>query len=451
MFAHLLAHANEPSPRPEAIRNQTGKFALVIGNSNYQGFNRNLKNPSHDAELMSSTLTQLGFDVRMHLDLSRSEMSQHITEFATSLPAGATSLTFYAGHGVQIGGASYLMPVDIQLSSEQNVQLRAFPLRRLLDDVSASAASVNIVVLDACRDNPFQPPPPVRYRSAGPMGLAKVQAPRGTFLAYSTQPGQLAADGTGINSVYTDALAKTLLEPGLRLEDIFKKVNTLVRNKTRDDQIPWYESSVTESYFFLPPDDITVIGGARTKNNTARNIEKKRSISIPPQPPLWFMHMSDYEWSKLDREIEQRAKRLDSEQLAEQLQLAESGNVVAMTTVGLAFSEDVRSVNTRTGGFLPINPHIKPNLQTALEWTQKAAQQGFPIAQTLLAEMYIVGQGVRRNPAEANRLLALAAKSKYPRAKIGLVQSAPMQHKAFDPKLVDDAFKSIIRSMQPPP
>lgn len=442
LAGHLGAQEVQPPVLPDVQRNQTAKYALVIGNSQYQGFNRSLKNPANDARLMAKTLTRLGFEVQTSLDVTREQMAEQVARFARELPAGATSVLFYAGHGIQIGGASYLMPVDIQLSSEQGVQQRAYPLRRMLDELGAARSAVNIVVLDACRDNPFQPPPPVRYRSTGPMGLAKVQAPRGTLLAYSTQPGQLAADGRDPNSVYTTALASTLLEPGLTLEDVFKKVNTLVRNTTRDDQIPWYESSITQNYYFLPPPDTRVVAGASPRQSGGIP-GKKRSdrLTTRQQPQLWYMGMTDAQWSEMDWQIQQRVRHMTEDEIPEMTQLAQAGNVIAMTTLGLLYEQGVdKTLNSKTGAV----SRTGGNNTLARHWFQMGADEGFPIAQTLLAESW---HGAGRTK-DALSLLQKAAKANYPRAKLNLFQLSAHQ-KTAEPALLLDAFKSMVRSTQP--
>lgn len=443
LAGHLGAQEVKPPVLPDAQRNQTAKHALVIGNSQYQGFNRSLKNPANDARLMTQTLTRLGFEVQTSLDVTREQMAEQVARFARELPAGATSVLFYAGHGVQIGGASYLMPVDIQLSSEQSVQQRAYPLRRMLDELGAARSAVNIVVLDACRDNPFQPPPPVRYRSTGPMGLAKVQAPRGTLLAYSTQPGQLAADGRESNSVYTAALASTLQESGLTLEDVFKKVNTLVRNTTRDDQIPWYESSITQSYYFLPPPDTQVVAGTSPRHGGAAP-GKKRSESIANRhpPKLWYLGMTDAQWSEMDWQIQQRVRHMTDDEIPEMTQLAKTGNVIAMTTLGMLYEQGVSKIRdsktgaiSRTGG----------NNTLARHWLQMGADQDFPIAQTLLAESFHEAGRTK----DALILLQKAARANYPRAKLDYLQLSTTD-KGVDPEKLMDAFKSMVRSTQAP-
>lgn len=420
MLRPVQAQVAEARPS-ENQRNQTRKFALVIGNGQYQGINRALKNPAQDARLMSETLLKLGFEVQTHLNLSRADMSQRVSAFAAALPAGATSLVFYAGHGLQINGASYLMPVDIQLSSEQNVQLRAYPLRRLLDEVSSAASAVNIVILDACRDNPFQPPPPVRYRSQGPMGLARVLAPRGTLLAYSTQPGQLAADGAGANSTYTATLAKTLLDPGLSLEDIFRKVNTLVRNASQDDQIPWFETSLTDPYFLLPPQGTSVIAGRSLSAgaSTRGRQEPRRSGAVGDAtlPTLWFLGMQAHELGKLQANMDRQLDEADADAdaIAKWQQQAEGGNVVAMTLLGRLYLRGAPELQQPA-------PKVAGQKAMALQWLQKAADQHFPIAQAELAWLYRTSEGGSQDLPRARDLLEKASKARYRRAEMDLLE-----------------------------
>ena len=431
------------------------KYALVIGNATYEGNRRSLKNPAQDARLMADTLRKLGFEVRLHTDLGRNQMSNAVAEFADALPEGATAFVFYAGHGMQIGGASYLIPVDMVVTSEQSVPLRAYPLKTLLERVSAAKSAVNVVVLDACRDNPFQPAPPVRYRSLNNLGLAPIQAPRGTVVAYSTQPGQLAADGQDKNSVYTAALAGVLLEPRLALEDIFKKVNALVRNKTRDDQIPWYESSLTDEYFFMPPAGVTVVPGRITQVAATETGAKtrKRGGADPAESNaeplrLWYLKMSDAEWSEVDWEIQQRVKRLTEDEIPLLKHQAEGGNVIAMTTLGMAHLEGVsKATDPATGKVM----RYQANNTLAHQWLQRATKEGFPVAQAVLAELYYKGQGVQRDRKEALRLTQLAAKANYPRANLNLMQMNMEKSGQVDRQSAAAAWESVMRAVIPEP
>ena len=434
----------------EMVVSPMAKHALVIGNGNYLPGKHSLKNPTNDAKLIGETLTKLGFTVKQVLDADRAQMVSAVAEFADQLPAGAISFVFFAGHGMQIGGASYLLPVDIQVNTEQSVPLRAYPLKRLLERISASKASINMVVLDACRDNPFQPAPATRYRGFSDLGLAPIIAPRGTFVAYSTSPGQLAADGKNANSVYTATFARALLEPKMPLEQIFRKVGDQVRKITLDDQIPWFESSVNEDFYFLPPDGVKVLAGRSLRVADAIKqspVKGQRSVQStgPSKDPLWYRTMGDYEWSKLDFDIQQRVKYMTRDEVPLMEHRANGGSVVAQITLGLFWREGALRISTSGGGEVH---RYQANNTKAVVWLRKAAAAGFPIAQTELGEMLFRGHGLNRDPSEARRLLESASEANYPRAKLDLLQINMEEGKssATDMKSVMD---SVIRGLIP--
>lgn len=394
------------------------RYALVIGNSNYVGASRRLKNPPNDAKIMAQSLRRLGFKVVEHYDLNRSGLAKTVAEFSESLPSGSMSLVFYAGHGMQISGSSYLIPVDMQVTSEQSVPIRAYPLRSLLEQVSAGKSSVNVVVLDACRDNPFQPASSAKYRNFTNLGLAPIQAPRGTLVAYSTAPGQLAADGTGDNSVYTEALAKVLLEPELTLEQIFKKVGDQVRRKTLDDQIPWFESSLVEEFFFTPPKGIAVRPGrplspkAPALAKQGRGIESSEHGGSRAEDLVWYRTMADDEWLQLEHEIQQRALAVDADNLALMVHKAGGGSVILQTALAKALLRDSPSEPA---------PVLASKQIEAERWLRRASDAGFPIAQLELSQW--IGQG-RLKPSfagEAEELLAKAGRTGYPRALLAKI------------------------------
>lgn len=394
------------------------KFALVIGNGNYSGNRRKLKNPVNDSRLIAQNLRKLGFDVKQSTDLDRGRMITVVSEFADRLPEGATALVFYAGHGMQIGGASYLVPVDMIVTSEQSVPLRAYPLKTLLERLSASKSSINIVVLDACRDNPFQPETSIRYRSFNNLGLAPMQAPVGTVVAYSTSPGQLAADGQDANSVYTAALAAVMLEPKLSIEAMFKKVGVQVRNKTQDDQIPWFESSLSDEYFFLPPDGVTIGAGRTQPLDDARLGRKLKRREVDQSgydlvSDLWYLNLSESEWIHVDEEIQQRIQRMTRDDVPLLEHKATGGNVMAQTTLGRYWLANSPLMTTSVT--VEADQHDMP--MKARVWLRKASNAGFPIAQTELARLYFTGTGGPRDLKESQRLLMLADTAHYAKAR----------------------------------
>lgn len=408
-----------------AAGNAVEKFALVIGNRDYPNREGSLANTIRDTELMSQSLRKLGFAVTERSNLTRSQFLAEVSGFAERLPEGATAVVYYAGHGMQVGGASYLQPTDMALTSEQSVPVKAYPVKMLLERLAASKSAVNVVILDACRDNPFQPRGAVRYRSFADLGLAPVQAPRGTLVAYSTAPGQLAADGKEGNSVYTAALAKTLLEPRLELREIFERVANQVRKRTLDDQIPWYETSLTEKYYFLPPEGVTVVAGKPFQVADAGRQDsgaRRGGLAGGPvldRPLYWFDTLSPNEWSQLDWEIKQRARRLTADELPALEHKASGGNLVAQTTLGLSYRDGIEKAAEPASG--KIMRYNASNTK-ALKWLRKAAEAGFPVAQVELGEMHYSGHGVDRDLGESLRWIERAASVDYPRARLDLIQ-----------------------------
>lgn len=235
MVLPMQAHAEEEQ-----------RIALVIGNGDYKV--APLRNPANDANLMAATLTELGFEVSLHTDMDRRGMRRAIADFGKSLEeaqGNAVALIYYAGHGVQINGANYLIPVDAEIFAEVDIEIEGIDASKMLNTMAWSDSRMNIVILDACRNNPFV----VSSRSSAG-GLARMDAPTGTLLAYSTGPGMVAEDGTGRNSPYTQALARAMKQPGQKVEDVFKRVRVSVLDRTNDRQVPWESSSLVGDFYF---------------------------------------------------------------------------------------------------------------------------------------------------------------------------------------------------------
>ena len=222
--------------------------ALVIGNSNYAHAGI-LRNPVNDAKAIGSTLQQLGFQVETLINASQPEMDQAIRKFGRQLQGNnGVGLFYYAGHGMQINGENYLLPVEINPSTEADVRYRGVPVGQLLGQMEAADNGMNIVILDACRTNPF-----ARSFRSSRRGLAQMTAPAGTFISYATAPGKEADDGAGDNGLFTAKLLKHMKTPGLKLEEVFKLVRSDVQRESNDKQVPWDSSSVTGEFFFLEP------------------------------------------------------------------------------------------------------------------------------------------------------------------------------------------------------
>ena len=228
----------------------TSRVALVVGNGGYDGKkNSRLDNPVNDAELMAKTLERVGFQVTLVTDADQAKMKASIKEFGKRLiRAGQDSvgLFFYAGHGAEAKGQNYLIPIGADIEIEMDYETDGVPASWMLSRMGAARNRLNIVILDACRDNPLQ----AIYRS-GSTGLAPMNAPSGTLIAYSAAPKQKAKDGDGKNSPYTEQLAKFLVEPGLKVEDVFKRVRVAVEAMTNEEQTPWENSSLRGDFYFV--------------------------------------------------------------------------------------------------------------------------------------------------------------------------------------------------------
>ncbi len=225
------------------------RFALVIGNSKYKSVSP-LANPARDAQSVAVLLKDAGFQVTAALDLDKASMSKVVRFFTTSIaekPENTVALIYFAGHGVQVDGENFLIPVDATIAREADVPLEAVRLGDLMSMIETVRAKTRIVILDACRDNPF-----ADIAKTAPRGLALVNAPAGTLLAYSTSPGHTADDGSAGHSPFAQALLKSAREPGLPIETALKNVRLAVHGATGGRQTPWEVSALTEPFAFFP-------------------------------------------------------------------------------------------------------------------------------------------------------------------------------------------------------
>jgi hypothetical protein len=229
------------------------RLALVIGNSAYTHAPK-LQNPANDAADMAAVLRRIGFEVVHGVNLDFSGMRDVIRTFSLQMAGSNVALLFYAGHAVQIDGKNYLAPIDVQLDTIADIDLRTINLDVVLRTMEAEQRT-NIVFLDACRDNPMARDLARRLGTRSlqdTRGLAQVAAPVGTLIAYATQPGNVAFDGAGRNSPFTSALLNTIEQPGLPLGEVMIAVRNDVLRSTNGKQVPWDHSSLTGQFFFVP-------------------------------------------------------------------------------------------------------------------------------------------------------------------------------------------------------
>jgi uncharacterized caspase-like protein len=266
-----VAAAGQPAATPGAVAGFVApekRIALVIGNSRYAA--KPLDNPENDAQLIAASLRQLGFEVATHLNLNVREFRRVLREFSRRIQEeDAVAVLFYAGHGVQIDGRNYLLPVDVNLRDEEEVKDESVDIEDVfLSRLDRARAPVRILILDACRDDPFRTKTR-NIRAAG--GLAEMNA-RGALIAYAAAPGATAEDGPeGTNSVYTKHLATEIFAEGVEVEQMFKNVRVKVLRDTNQRQVPWVNTSLTVNFSFNPGS-----GPVTSREELARAEENRR-------------------------------------------------------------------------------------------------------------------------------------------------------------------------------
>ena len=229
---------------PALAANAEPRVALVIGNAAYPA--APLRNPANDANAIAARLRAMGFEVTLRTNVTQREFTRAASQFGQALKPGSVALFYYAGHGMQVRGRNFLIPVDADIQSEASARSESVDLDLVLEQLGPSRLSM--VILDACRNNPFEG----KFRTARGSGLAQVDAPKGTLLAYATAPGKVASDGEGVNGLYTAELLKAMEIPGAKVEEVFKAVRVNVIKATAGEQIPWESSSLTGDYYFKP-------------------------------------------------------------------------------------------------------------------------------------------------------------------------------------------------------
>lgn len=273
------------------------RIALVIGNSSYSHVPK-LDNPANDAKLMARTLKSVGFELvggGPQLNLDKEHFDSVVQKFGRRTRGADVALFYYAGHGLQANGANYLVPVDANPVRQADMQFQMLNASLVLQELEESGTKLNIIILDACRNNPFAGS---KLRSMVG-GLAQMRAPEGTVISYATQPGNVAQDGTNGHSPYTRALATMISRPGLHLFDTFNQVGLAVKRATNGEQEPWLATSPIEGSFSFDhasasakpgdvvasleaaPKDASSIKEARSPSRgfTSQDLQKVRSIA----------------------------------------------------------------------------------------------------------------------------------------------------------------------------
>jgi hypothetical protein len=264
------------SASAETIEGGGRRIALVIGNADYEF--APLRNPVNDARAMTAALKSLGFTVTSLENSSQAAMKKAIDDFGETLHAAGKNtvgLFYYSGHGMQVRGRNYIIPVGSNIRSEKQVEYESVDVARALEAMEDAGNSLNIVVLDACRDNPFS-----RNSRAAAGGLAMLDAAAGTLIAYATSPGRTAADGSGSNGLYTGQLVRHMRTPGLKLEEVFKRVRNDVERASEGKQVPWESSSLRGDFYFSG--------------------DSKQVAAVSPGAPSRMLDAEEVEWKAME-------------------------------------------------------------------------------------------------------------------------------------------------------
>jgi uncharacterized caspase-like protein len=315
----ILFACNEPIKKgfdiiPETPPEQTQtiskkRVALIIGNADYKF--APLKNPVNDAEDMDASLKKLGFDVIFLKNASYESMETGIKKFKKKLGNDVIGLFYFSGHGVQYEGMNYMIPADISEPTISKIKYRSIPIEYVLSNMEETNNQVNIIILDACRNNPFK-----NGTRTVRKGLAQITALSGSLIAYATSPGEVAEDGVGRNSPYTKYLKKFILEPNLFIERVFKKVLISVKKETKERQTPWVSTSLSEDIY---------LGGTTKKKQTEEDKKGKQEPLAEEEKKRERERLAEEE-KKRERLAAEKAerKRRQQEQIQQQEQTASS-------------------------------------------------------------------------------------------------------------------------------
>jgi TPR repeat protein len=349
------------------------RLALVIGNGAY--LKSPLRNPVNDARAMGGTLQSLGFEVVLRENVSYKDMRRTIIEFGARLREGGVGVFYYAGHGVQVSGRNYMMPVDAVIEGEAEVSVEAVDVDYVLSRMETARNRLNIVILDACRDDPFS-----RSFRSPVKGLASIDAPIGTLIAYATAPGRVANDGEGPNGLYTSELLKEMKTPGLKIEDMFKRVRHSVSQRTKGQQVPWEASSLVGDFSFAAsPGAVSSAGQAERPLTPTQELPQE-------QKPASGTQISASEGDDLDR-AKQYMRSSDWRSALPLLrEAARKGSGEAMGYLG---------------DFYGNGRGVARDQAEAVRWYQKGADAGNSFAMRALGFMYQNGWGVTKDETQA--------------------------------------------------
>lgn len=330
----LLGHPSHATDKGLERQQAGERIALVIGNSNYQY--RFLKNPVNDAQDIAQALRQLGFSVIIKTNADQATMENAINHFGKKLHGGAVGLFYYSGHGVQYAGNNYLIPIGAisSISTPKQLKYKTVNAGYVLGAMANAGNQLNLVILDACRDNPFR-----GFSRNMQRGLARMRenGAQGTLIAYATSPGNTALDGIGRNSPYTKSLLRFMQAPNLPVELLFKKVRVAVKRETHGKQTPWYEASIEGDFYFV-----------KKGYNRASAFE----TPLPKDNPLFegYQFLKAEQWDRAERKFNQASRQMPRSPAPwywkARLALARGNKHVSLNYLEEAFKRDPKHVQS---------------------------------------------------------------------------------------------------------
>ena len=415
LFA-LLPCALAAQPAPPAAR----RVALVIGNSAYAGADQ-LRNPANDAELTGATLRRLGFSTTILRNRSGAMLRADIAAFAHDAHEADIALLYYAGHGAAVQGVNYLLPVDTSLQriSALALQRDGTSLRSVESDLAAARPKVLVMVIDACRD-------PVTRGTPLPSGLTAAPIARGVLQFFSTQPGARALDGTGANSPFAIAFNQQLADTALTLKQVVERTRKQVADDTHDMQVPWGGDGLVGDVRLASAGALAALPAVPGRmQDTTRGLQSDPASSRA----FWSPQLDDREY-----EVETAVTAIDRPSLASIIARDKAGDVVATTILGRLYLDDT--------------PLTRKDVLRALTYLRRAANRGFPIAMTLLGELYAQGTGVPRDFEKADKLLSDASAAGHSRARLDLISIKTQRGQTPNQQELKDAAMNIMQTLQ---
>lgn len=404
LLAVLAAAASAQPEGSRGLEVEAGpRVALVIGNATYEHATA-LQNPANDVEDVSGALEAAGFAVHAHTDLTYGEMGQALADFADDAVGADVALFFYAGHGVQVEGDNFLVPIDADVVTEAQMRYRSIALGEVLSTLDDSEARLKLVFLDACRDNPFR-----SWRSSAG-GWASTQGPSGSVISFATAQGERASDNmSGRNGLFTEAFLEEFYTPGLELTQLLRNVRQRVREASDFEQEPWTSMSYDGDFFFVPAGTTLERPAAGLDARVAEAIRLRDTDGAASAAVLAEAAAAGHAeaqsvlgWMRLrgDGVPADPASGLDLLRAA-----VAQGHAAAQTNLGFAYE-------TGLG--------VAQDVPEAVRLYRLAAGQGRAAAQNNLGSLYERGLGVVADLGEAARLYALAAAQEHAPAQANL-------------------------------